>query len=271
VFTYAESSPFQFAVAKLSLNLVDLIVPSSTTAARHICQRFGIPSRKVQAVSWGVDRQTFKRTDGDERKQLRRKWGIEPEALVFLNVRRFRPIWGGFVALEAFMRIANEHPSSHFILLAGQSTEEFIRQARERLQEAGLLSRFILLDGHAPLEVCAELMSISDVFTSLLGRGDMRSASVLQAAAAGGLPVVSDTPEYREMERLGFAGLFVRPDSVEDVLGALRFVVRNPESVSEIAARNQIYIAEHEEHFKQMNRMLSLIDDVCTDYETRKR
>jgi glycosyltransferase involved in cell wall biosynthesis len=246
-------------------------VPSSTTAARHICERFGIHKRKVQAVSWGVDRQIFKRVTDEERRSLRRKWGIDSDALVFINVRRFRPIWGGFVALEAFMRIAHEYPSSRFILLAGESTEEFISQARNQLQEAGLLSRFILLDGHTPLQICAELMSISDAFTSLLGLGDMRSSSVLQAAAVGGLPVVSDTPEYREMERLGFAGLFVRPDSVEDVVGALRYVVQNPASVSEIAARNQIYIAEHEEHFKQMDRMLSLIDDVCTDYEARKR
>jgi len=267
VFTYAESSPFQFAVAKLALNLVDLILPSSSTAAHHICERFGISSRKVQPVSWGVDRERFKRAEGESRQAIRRKWGIEPGALVFLNVRRFRPAWGGFVALEAFMRLASEHPSSHFILLAGQSTEDSIRQARERLQESGLLSRFTLLEGHTPLEVCAELMSISDAFTSLLGRGDMRSSSVLQAAAAGGIPIVSDTPEYREMEGLGFAGLFVRPDSVEEVLDALRFVARNPESAGPILARNNVYITEHEDYTKQMGKMLGLINEVCSKYE----
>ncbi|MDT7604824.1 MAG: hypothetical protein QOF61_2821, partial [Acidobacteriota bacterium] len=172
-------------------------------------------------------------------------------------------------ALEAFIQLASEHPATHFILLGGYATEEFTRQAKARLEGEGLLSRFTLLEGHTSLEVCAELMSISDVFASLLGRGDMRSTSILQATAAGGVPIISDLPEYREMERLGFAGLFVRPGSVEDVLGALRFVIQNPASASEMVARNEIYIAEHEDHLKQMDKLLSLIDATCADYVGR--
>src|SRR5215213_952863 len=42
VFTYAESSPFHFALTRFCLRTVDLIVPSSTTAARHICERFKV-------------------------------------------------------------------------------------------------------------------------------------------------------------------------------------------------------------------------------------
>ena len=266
VLTKAESSPYHFAMVKRSLRAVDLIVPGSTTAARHIRERFGVPAEKVQAVCWGVNQPMFIRADAERRKTLCTKWGIDPGATIFLNPRRFRPVWGAFVALEAFMRLAAEQPSTHFILFGGLYTEEFTRQARAKLEAEGLLSRFTLLEGDAPLEVCSELMSISDAFVSLLGRGDMRSSSVLQAAAAGGAPIVSDLPEYREMERQGFAALFVRPDSVEDVLGALRFCVRNPEEAKGMAARNETYIAEHEDFGRQMDKMLSLIDAVCERY-----
>lgn len=266
VFTKAESSPYHVALMKLSLRGADLVMPSSTTAAHHIRRRFGISSEKVHAVSWGVDLKTFKRADEERRKIVCAKWGIAPDAQIFLNSRRFRPVWGAFVALEAFMRLAEEHPSAHFILFGGLYTEEFTRQAKAKLEEAGLLSRFTLLEGDVSLDVCAELMSVSDVFVSLLGHGDMRSASVLQATAAGGVPVISDLPEYREMERLGFAGLFVRPDSVEDVLAALRFCARNPDEAREMRERNDVYVAAYEDYPKQMDKMLDLIDAACAEY-----
>jgi glycosyltransferase involved in cell wall biosynthesis len=263
VFAYAESSPFQFALTKLSLNLVDLIVSTSTTAARHIVDRFRISPEKVQALSWGVDRTLFVRAEGEERRRLREHWRIDPNATVFLNARRFRPAWGGFVALEAFMRLAKDHPATHFILLGGLGTSEFVGSARERLAEAELLDRFTLLDEQVPIEVCAELMSISDVFLSLLGRGDLRSASVLQAAQAGGVPVISDLPEYREIERLGFRALFVDPDSDQDVFEALELCLRDPGRLAGIRERNERYLRTHEDRKRQMDRLVELIEDLC--------
>jgi glycosyltransferase involved in cell wall biosynthesis len=269
VFTYAESSPYHLALTRFALRAVDLIVPSATTAAQHICQRFGISTEKVQAISWGVDRQLFKRPDVDRRLALRRQWKIDPAATVFLNARRFHPAWGGNVALEAFMQLASEYPNTHFIFLGGHGSERFLEPARVRLAGAGLLPRFTLLDGNIPLEACADLMSLSDVFLSLLGLGDMRSISVLQAAATGGVPVISDLPEYREMERNGFAALFVQPDSIADVLQAARFCLENPDERENLVANNQVYIEKHEDYPKQMDKLLSLIDGVCTKYAGR--
>jgi glycosyltransferase involved in cell wall biosynthesis len=269
VFTYAESSPFQFALTKFALHAVDLIMPTSATAARHICERFGVAPEKVHSVSWGVDGNIFKRADADQRKVVCSRWNIDPGTTTILNPRRFRPVWGAFVALEAFIQVATENPLTHFILFGGKGTEEFTRQAQTKLKEKGLSSRFTVLEGDAPLNVCAELMSVSDVFVSLLGRGDMRSVSVLQAAAAGGVPVVSDNPEFREMERLGFRALFVRPDSVEGLVKALRFYLLNPEKAKETAAANQKYLAEHEDYDRQMDKLLNLIDRVCASYEVK--
>ena len=265
VFTYAESSPYHFAITKFALRTVDLIVPSSTTAAQHISRRFGVRPEKVRAVSWGVDRQTFKRADAEQRLALCSKWNIDPQATIILNPRRFRPAWGALVALEAFMQIASENKSTHFIMFGGLDTEERAKQARQTIEERGLSSQFTLLEGDAPWSDCVELVTISDVFVSLPGV-DMRSSSVLQAVAAGAVPIIGDLPEYREMERLGFAALFVRPDSVEEVIEALRFCLANPAKTREIVIRNDQYIAEHEDYATQMDHLLSLIDGVCARY-----
>lgn len=267
VLSYAESSPFHFALTKYALRAADIIVPSSTIAAQHIRERFGVRSEKVHPVSWGVDRQRFKKADDVQRQVLCAKWKISPEATVILNPRRFQPAWGGFLALEAFMQLALENPLTHFVLFGGIHSEKYTNQARAKIEERGLSSRFTLLEGFAPWADCIELMSISDVFVSLLGRFDMRSVSVLQAAAAGAVPVIAEHSEYREMERLGFAALFVQPDSVDDTIRALRFCVQNPEKMRDMRARNDRYLAQYEDHPTQMNRLLTLIDEVCARYD----
>jgi glycosyltransferase involved in cell wall biosynthesis len=269
VFTYAESSPYHLALCQFLLRKIDLVVPSSTTAARHIVERFRVSPKAVKAVSWGVDRELFKPADNEQRRAICRKWSIDPSATVFLNARRFRPAWGGFVALDAFIKLASEEPSAHFVFFGGLGTEDFTRQAKQKLESEGLLSRFTLLEGETPLETCAELMSISDLFVSLLGRGDMRSVSVLQATASGAVPVISDAEEYREMARSGFSAFFVQPDSVDDVLDALRHFIQNRPAAREMVERNLIYIEQNEDYDTQMNEMLRLIDEVCSSYESK--
>lgn len=266
VFTYAESSPFHFALTSFSLKEVDLIVPSSTMAARHISERFKISPEKVIAVSWGVDREKFKRVEGEQRRNVRAKWNIKTDATVVLNPRRFRPDWGAFVSLDAFLQIASENFETHFILFGGSNTERFTKQAQDTVSEKGLSDRFTILEGEASLDVCAELMSVSDVMVSLLGRGDMRSASVLQAAAAGAAPIISDNPEYREMERLGFKALFVAPGSVEEVVNALRTYLNDSQRARDFVAQNDEYLAQHEDYSRQMDQMLNLIENVCERY-----
>jgi glycosyltransferase involved in cell wall biosynthesis len=270
VFTYAESSPFHFALTRFCLRAVDLVVPSSTTAARHICRRFKVAPEKVQAISWGVDRNKFKRAEGEDRRALCAKWGIGTEKTIIVNPRRFRPDWGGFVALEAFMQIAADNPNTHFILFAGRGTEKFTLTARSNISTRHLESQFTVLEGEASLDVCAELMSISDVFVSLLGRGDMRSATVLQAAASGAAPVVSDNAEYREMERMGFRASFVAPDNVADVIDALRTYINDPAKTRAVVDRNDEYLAAHENYSSQMDKMLGLIEQLCARYSERQ-
>ena len=262
VFTYAESSPFHFALTKFCLRAIDLIVPSSTTAARHISERFKVSPEKVKAVSWGVDRKKFQKAEGEERRRICAKWKIDPEATIILNPRRFRPDWGAFVSLEAFLKIASEYPRTHFILFGGLGTQKFTDEARTKIADRGLSSRFTILEGEASLDVCAELMSVSDVFVSLLGRGDMRSASVLQAAASGAAPIIADNPEYREMEKMGFQALFVAPGNVEEVIAAIRVYLDDPDRLK----RNDEYLARYEDYETQMTRMLELIESVCERY-----
>lgn len=266
IYLYAEASAVSFAMVRRALLRVDLVCPSAKTAASHLAARFGLPAARIQTVSWGVDRPRFRRADKEQRTETFARFGIDPSRRLFLNVRRFLPIWGCDVALEAFRRYAREDPGGHFVMLGGIGTEEMVREARKTLRADGLEGRFTLFEGDTPFDDCIDLMAATDVFLSLMRVPDMRSASIVQAAYAGGIPVLSDQAEYREMEREGFRALFVNPVDTDGVVAALRECVGRSGLADEIRAANKRFIDEHEDHEVQMVRLREAIEGVCETY-----
>jgi len=266
IYLYAEASAVSFNMVRRALSRVDLLCPSAKTAASHLAVRFGIPASRIRTISWGVDRPRFRRADTGRREETFARFGIDPSRRLFLNVRRFLPIWGCDVALEVFRRYARVDPAAHFVMLGGIGTEGMVREAREALRADGLEGRFTLFEGDTAFDDCIDLMAVADVFLSLMRVPDMRSASIVQASYAGGIPVLSDQPEYREMERDGFRALFVDPVDTDGIVAALRECVGKPWLAEEIRAANERYIDEHEDHEVQMVRLREAIEEVCGKY-----
>lgn len=270
VFNYVESSAAVDWLTTRALHRADLVVPSSFTAARHIRERFGLSEEIVQPISWGVDRKTFSQRSPESRAAFCRELGIDPARVLVLNSRRFRPAWGSSLALDAFLRLAERRADVHCLLLSGSGDEEHVAEARRRIEAAGLAARFTLFPPDVPLARCAEIMAASDVFVSLMGRGDMRSASVIQGAACGGAPVILDAPEYREMARLGFACELV-PEDTGAVVAALDALAADPARRAAMRERNRLYVEEHEDFERQMQVLLDRIDAASRPYRERLR
>lgn len=267
IFNCAECSPAIYQMIRYAFNHADLIVPSSTTAAHHIPLRFKISADKVHAVSWGVDHSLFTPLSKSKRIDVCRQLGIEANSRIVLNVRRFQPLWGAFDILNAFLALADLMPNVHFVLFGGSGCGEYVGQARETIRSRNYEDRFTLLEGNVPLEQCARIMAIADVFLSLIGRGDMRSASVIQAAAAGGVPLLLDAPEYRIMEKEGFAAEFVSTRTCDEVCAAIRKLITDDERRRDIVAKNAAFLRKFEDRTVQMTKLLSLIDSACQKYQ----
>jgi glycosyltransferase involved in cell wall biosynthesis len=266
IYAYAESTPLHWFMARVALHGVDLVVPSSTTAAEHIVKRFGVASKRVVPVSWGVDLDVLGLRSAGRIERIRDELGIPRESIVILNSRRFRPVWGCHVALEAFLSIADDVPGAHFVLFGGDETGAMIDAAEREIGERGHRGRFTIFRDEIPLATVREVMNASDIFVSLLGRGDMRSSSVIEATAAGGVPVVADGEEYRLMERSGFRALFVDGESAVDVVSALRTAIGDADLRASMRAANDLYVRMHENRATQMDTMLVEIDQVCRSY-----
>ncbi|MGH7914849.1 MAG: glycosyltransferase family 4 protein [Candidatus Binataceae bacterium] len=248
-------------IVKGALRAADLIVPSSGSTADYIVERFQVSKEKVRAISWGIDLAECRRADGARRESLCAKWGIAPAAVVVQNCRKFWPHFGCFTVLEAFLRAAAELPLCHFILLGGVASGE-LRQASERVAASGFAHRFTIIDRELRLREYLELASITDIFVSLCPRGDARSTSVLQLAAAGAAPLIGDDREYRTMETLGFAAQFVDPTSADALTAGIRHLAEHPARRREMAEQNEAYLRHHEDRETQMDRLLSSIESL---------
>lgn len=259
IYNTPESWPGASCIVTRAMRSADLIVPSSTSAADYIVERFGVSADKVRAISWGINLQECHRAAGERRCELLAKWGVPTDAIVVQNCRKFWPHFGCFTVLEAFLRLAAELPRCHFILLSGANAGD-LRQAAERIGAAGLARRFTIVDRELTLAAYLELASICDVYVSLCPRGDARSSSVLQLAAAGAAPVIGENDEYRSLATLGFTASFVEPAAAESVAAGIRELVERPERRREMAERNATYLRRHEDRETQMDRLLAAVE-----------
>ena len=264
IFFCVETSPFLRWMVRYAVRHCELIVPSSSTAVSRLVKDLGADAASVTPVSWGADLSLFERADSESRNTLLTELGFSDDAVVVMNCRRFLPLWGAKEVLGAFVDAAQRMPETRFILLGGAGSEMHVEQARAVVKAKDLTDRFYFVDGNISLERCAELMSVSDVSVSLLGTGDMRSSSVLQAAAAGGVPVLAESMEYRHMADAGFQAIFVKRGDHKEITDVIENLAQNQELRNRIRQQNRRYLLDNEDAPRQMQRLLDLIAAVCS-------
>lgn len=261
VMSTAEVSAWHFRLVRHALHAADLIVPSSETGARHICDRFGVAPERVRAISWGVDLARSLRASPAARRATCEAWGIPTGADIVMNVRRFLPLYNCRAAVAAFLDVARRRPQAHFVLLGGLDTEPWMDPAVAQVEQAGvdLRQRFTFIRSNISMDACLALMNVADVAVSLCGRGDMRSKSVLEAAAGGGALVLSDTDEYRSMVLQGLAARLVTPADSAAVAAHVADLLDSPGARDRMRDRNRRYLTAHEDSERQMDRLLDAV------------
>jgi glycosyltransferase involved in cell wall biosynthesis len=266
IYLSCECSPPIAGMIRAGFQRVDRIVPAADLAAERIVSRFGIPAEKVVPLSWGVELSQFHALAGEVRAVVRARWGIPTQSAVIVNTRRFAPVWGCHAALAGCLEAARLDPNVFCVFLNGGNDPALIESARAQVSTARLQNQFLILDRTISLSEFAELMNVADVALSLMTLGDMRSSSVLQAAAGGGSPILSRHAEYERIAADGFAARFVEPDDHAGLVQTIRELIAAPAERLRIAAQNRTYLAEHEDYPTQMFKLLQLIDGVCANY-----
>lgn len=259
IYYFAQTSWISFQIVRYALKSADLVCPTSISAALFLKSHYRVSEEKARPISWGVDRDKFRRANGPERERICLKYGIAQGRKIILNVRQFNPAWGSHAVLGAFLKLAAARDDCHFISFGGQGTEANVHLARSQAAQQGVAHRFTFFEDMIPLEICAEIMSVADIFVSLMLTRDMRSFSIIQAASCGAVPVLSEQAEYREMEKIGFRALFVDPEDRGMVADAIERYLSDPDLVIQARNENSLYIERFEDKQKQMDLLLTTI------------
>ena len=171
--------PLQRARARFVLRRADRVIADSGNLAAA-ARALGAAPERVLEIPWGVDPERF-----------RPREPREPGLL--LSTRMHERIYDLPVILEAARSVMAARPQVRLVVTGDGSQRAALESLAAALLPAG---RYDFVGRVAP-EVMAGWLSRAEVYLSA-SRSDSTSVSLLEAMAAGALPVVSDLEGNRE-------------------------------------------------------------------------
>jgi glycosyltransferase involved in cell wall biosynthesis len=224
----------------------------------------------IETIYNGIDPAHFhpQRFTPDQRRQLRRQYGIPEEAVVVGVVGRMVREKGFLELAEAAGQLKAQFPKLHLLLVGDElpSDHDGVKQTlKNRLNELGLqtCSHFPgLVPDPAPLLACM------DIFTLPSYREGM-PISLLEAMAMGLPCVTTDVRGCREEVVDGISGWIVPSRSSESLAQALSQVLEHPGEAKRrgIAARERVLEQFHLE--KIVQRQIGIYRDLLAQRARR--
>lgn len=199
---------FSFLTAEwLLAPLADAIIAVSQDERDEIV-RAGIDERRMRVVHNGIAPPQF--ADGSE---MRRRFGIDPNALVIGFIGRFAPQKDPLLLVDAFAKIAPRHPAAVVVMAGDGPLREPVRR---RAAAAGLSDR-VLTVGSVPAN---DILPTFDLFAlPSLYEG---MPYVLVEAVHAGLPIVATAVASASLVvQDGHSGTIVSDRSPESFAAAI--------------------------------------------------
>ncbi len=195
-------NPRRNRVRRLVAPLVTQFIAVSDDLRGWLVGRVGIPGARVMTIHNGVDAARF---SPEARPQARRALEVSPDTVVLGTVGRLDPVKDHVGLVDAFARVAAEHPAAILVLIGDGPCRAAVEA---RVAATGLAAGRVRLLGQR-LDVAA-LLAGFDVF-ALPSLAEGMSNTILEAMAAG-LPVVATrVGGSPEMVEDGVTGTLVPP------------------------------------------------------------
>jgi glycosyltransferase involved in cell wall biosynthesis len=208
----------------------DAVVASSGRSADALIARHG--QERVRTVLDGVDTAEFRPVAGEERTEVRARYGIPDSAVLALYVGVLADYQGIDLLLENLGPVLARRPDLH-LLLAGYPEERY----RRRASALGLNGQ-VRFSGRIPFEDTRALTGAADIgLTPKLSatEGNLKIYNYL----ACGLPVVAfDNPVNREI--LGDLGVYASRGDGPGFAQALGLLADEPGRRAELARRGRV-------------------------------
>ena len=207
--------------ARLSRWVPGVIIACADDAARRH-RDWGYDGDRMMVIPNGYDMAAW-RPDADARAELRKEWGVEPNARLIGSVARWNPLKDHATLLEAFARSLKHHPGLRCVL-AGQDMDVANAELKALLQKHGIQQQVMLLGRRDDVP---RVLNALDVYV-LSSRAE-GFPNVVAEAMATGLPcVVTDVGDAARI--VGDCGWVVPSRDAMALAGAIEAAVSLPES-----------------------------------------
>ncbi|MFN8586416.1 MAG: glycosyltransferase [Candidatus Eisenbacteria bacterium] len=215
----------QRARARFVLRRADLVIADSGNLAAAALA-LGAPRRTLRAIPWGVDRERFAPAPERERGLL-------------LSTRMHEHVYDIPTLLRGVAPVMARRPETRLVIAGDGSLLDAHRALAAELLPAGRVE----CTGRITPATLAGLLSRAEVYLSA-SLSDSTSLSLLEAMAAGAIPVVSDIEGNREWVADGDGARLFACGDAAGVERALEAALGEPAWAAAARARNAAVIAE---------------------------
>jgi len=217
-----------------SIEIADTLLAASASLAELTCERLAIDPGRVEVVAGAVDVERFAPAGGAAPN------GGGPRLLFVGNLVANK---GFETVLEAFTRLAGEHPGST-LAIAGSAEEAVIGRLREQVVRTGLEGRVEVL-GFVEHGRLPELYRSADVFAAP-SRYEGGLGLVYLEAMACGLPVIARAAGgAAEAIEHGETGLLLERGDVEETSAAIGMLLADPALRERMGAAGRERVLAH--------------------------
>ncbi|MGA8030501.1 MAG: glycosyltransferase family 4 protein [Bryobacteraceae bacterium] len=168
-------------IGRFTLTRAKYVVVDCDAARERVLSMAPLKAEQVICFPYGIDLDTFH--PAVSRLQLRAKLGWEKNRVLIMT-RRFEPIHGTMIFLEAMIDVFRKCPDTRVLMVGDGSLRP---QVDAFIENHGLREKFYL-PGQVPEAILADYYNEADLYVSAT-HSDGASISLLQAMGCG-LPVV---------------------------------------------------------------------------------
>jgi len=213
-FNYATSR----VTEQIALRMAKRVIANSNRTRRDVIERLGVSEDRVRVIYYGIDPQSFRTADDEERANVRRELGWDPARPHIVFVGALHDRRKGFdVLFDAWRTLHGESSWDAQLVVIGAGSE--LPAWQERARQLGLDKRIVFLGFRKDVP---RILSACDALVAPT-RYEAYGLAVQEALCCDLPAIVSRSSGVAERYPESLASLLLDdPDSADELANALR-------------------------------------------------